>query len=169
MTDTWLDSIALVWAASATQTPAQTLAQIEKLVAEQPESDARALFEVATARDYAGQEAEAEPLYRRALALDLPEPYRGRAVIQLAGVLRVLGRPSESIDVLQSGFAEYPDHLLADAARASLALALSDTGDWRSATAVALDALSSHLPEYALSVRASAAALLEDTAPPTRG
>jgi tetratricopeptide (TPR) repeat protein len=167
MTETWLNRVALVWAASGNQTAAQTVQQIDALVAERPPTDARAVFEAASVRDYAHREALAEPLYRQALALGLGEPHRSRAVIQLAGVLRVLGRPTEAIAQLQEGFADDPDHYLADAARATLALALSDTGDWQAATAVALDALSSHLPEYGLAVRASSAALLEQQSHPT--
>jgi predicted Zn-dependent protease len=160
MTETWLDRVALVWAASPITAPLHTVALIDELVAERPDTDARAVFESASARDYAHREAEAEPLYRRALALGIDDPHRARTVIQLATVLRVLGRPSEAIAVLQDGFADDPDHYLGDAARATLALALTDIGDWRAATAVALDALASHLPEYALSVRASSAAIL---------
>ena len=161
MTETWLDRVALVWSASPDRTPSQTLALIDELVAERPSTDARAVFESASARDYAHREAEAEPLYRRALALGIHDPHRARTVIQLAAVLRVLGRPTEAIVVLQDGFADDPDHYLGDAARATLALALADSGDWQAATAVALDALASHLPEYSLSVRASSAALLD--------
>jgi tetratricopeptide (TPR) repeat protein len=169
MTETWLSSVALVWAASGDQTAAQTVEQIDELVAERPPTDARAVFEAATARDYAHREADAEPLYRRSLALGLADPHRARAVIQLATALRILGRPTEAIAELQEGFADDPDHYLADAARATLALALSDTGDWQAATAVALDALSSHLPEYGLAVRASSAALLEQQPRTGRG
>ncbi len=50
----------------------------------------RALFERAGARDSAGLEAEAEPLYRGARG-GLDEDHRTQAVIQLASTLRNLG------------------------------------------------------------------------------
>lgn len=151
--------MAAVWASASTVGAARVTSAIDALVAQRPETDARAVFESASARDYADREADAEPLYRRALSLGLAEPFRGRAVIQLASTLRNLGRAAEAIDVLQEGFSDDPEHSLADAARAFLALCLADTGDARAATAVALDALAPHLPEYARAVRAYAAQL----------
>ena len=151
-------AIATVWASAATLTDTEVVRQIDALVADCPD-DATAQFEAASARDYAGREAEAEPLYRRAIATGLNEPQYGRAVIQLASTLRNLARPDEAITLLQESFGSRPDHPLVDAARAFLALCLADTGDARSAAAVALDALAGHLPEYQRSVRAYAAAL----------
>lgn len=148
-----------LWASAPTMGTAQLVAAMDGLAAERSGSDARAVFESASARDYADREEEAEPLYRRALALGLDEPFRGRAVIQLASTLRNLGRAAEAIEVLQEGFTDDPDHPLADAARAFLALSLVDVGDARAATAVALDALAPHLPEYTRAVRAYAAQL----------
>lgn len=148
-----------VWASASEMGHTQVVEAIDALVTERPSSDARAAFEAASARDYADREADAEPLYRHALELGLDEPFRGRTVIQLASTLRNLGRAQEAIDVLQEGFAEDPDHALADAARAFLALSLVDVGDARSAAAVALDALAHHLPEYTRAVRAYAAEL----------
>ncbi|MCU1405725.1 MAG: hypothetical protein JWQ43_2028 [Glaciihabitans sp.] len=160
MGDSWDARVAQVWSSASSSRPADVLARIDALVAERPATDPRATFEAASARDYADREVEAEPLYRAALSLGLSEPTKGRAMIQLASTLRNLSRPEEAIDVLQDGFGNDPDHRLADAARAFLALCLADTGDTRAATAVALEALAAHLPEYAKAVRAYSSDLL---------
>jgi tetratricopeptide (TPR) repeat protein len=149
-----------LWASAPSLGAAELVRQVDALLAHRADTDARALFERASARDYADREQEAAPLYVHALDLGLDEPFRARATIQLASTLRNLGRAPEAIEVLQSGFAEDPDHPLADAARAFLALCLADTGDLRAATAVALDALSTHLPEYSRAVRAYAGQLV---------
>jgi tetratricopeptide (TPR) repeat protein len=160
MGDDWESRVAQVWAAASQLTEAHVVELIDALAAERPGDDALALFECASARDYVGDEAGAEPLYRAALARELPEPARGRAVIQLASTLRTLGRPIEAIAILQEGFSHDPDHRLADPARAFLALCLSDAGDHRAAVAVAVDALAPHLHEYSRSVRAYAAEMI---------
>nr|WP_193571193.1 tetratricopeptide repeat protein [Diaminobutyricibacter tongyongensis] len=112
-------------------------------------SAARALFD----------ESDAEPLYRRALALGLAEPYRAQSVIQLASTLRNLGRAEESVALLREVLAEHPDHELADAARAFLALALVSRGDAVAGASVALAALAPHLPRYRRAVEGYAAEL----------
>jgi tetratricopeptide (TPR) repeat protein len=160
VSESWEYDMSALWASATTLGPAKLVARVDALLADHPNTDPRAAFERASARDYADREAEAAPLYESALTLGLGEPYRSRAVIQLASTLRNLGRPSEAIDILQEGFSEDPDHPLADAARAFLALCLADTGDLRAATAVALDALSTHLPEYSRAVRAYAGQLV---------
>jgi tetratricopeptide (TPR) repeat protein len=152
--------VSALWASAPALGVDRLVDQMDALLAGCDDGDARALFERAGARDYADREVEAAPLYVRALDLGLDEPFRSRAVIQLASTLRNLGRTSEAIDVLQEGFADDPEHPLADAARAFLALCLADTGDLRAATAVALDALSAHLPEYSRAVRAYAGQLV---------
>jgi tetratricopeptide (TPR) repeat protein len=160
MGNDWESRVAEVWASAPLLTESEVLRRIDALVDERGSDDAQALFEAASARDYVGQEAAAEPLYRRALEVGLHEPSLARAVIQLASTLRNLGRPAEAVTVLQDGFAHDPDHRLADSARAFLALCLVDSGDERAAVAVALDALAVHLPEYSRSVRAYAAELI---------
>jgi tetratricopeptide (TPR) repeat protein len=160
MSNDWESRVAQVWASAPQLSESQVVSRIDALVAERTGDDALALFESASARDYVGDEAAAEPLYRRALAIGLEEPMLGRAVIQLASTVRNLGRASEAVTILQDGFAHNPDHRLADSARAFLALCLADSGDERAAVAVALDALAAHLPEYSRSVRAYAAELI---------
>jgi tetratricopeptide (TPR) repeat protein len=164
MSASWDDRVAAVWAAAGSGSIGadETISRVDALAAERPASDPAAAFEAASARDFADREAEAEPLYRRAMSLGLREPRKSRAVIQLASTLRNLGRPTEAIAILQDGFSDAADHPLADAARAFLALCLLDTGDPRSALAVALDALAPHLPEFSRAVRAYAEQLAQE-------
>jgi len=175
VTDAWTERVAAVWAAADELTETEVLRRIDALVAERtadaPESTATdpvALFELASARDYAGREADAAPLYQAALDGDLTEPLRGQAVIQLASTLRNLGRADEAIAMLQQAFGAEPQHPLADAARAFLALCYASRGEMATAAAIALDALADHLPQYQRSVRAYAAELAAAEAPDGR-
>ena len=84
---------------------AEVIDRIDELAAEWPDDDALALFEKAGARDSAGLEAQAEPLYRRALQLGLPESERAQAMIQLASTIRNLGRIDESLALLRDELA----------------------------------------------------------------
>lgn len=158
--DDWSARVAAVWASATDLSEAEIEVAIEALVAERQADDAVAVFELAGVRDYCGREAEAEPLYRRALALGLEEPQHGQAVIQLASTVRNLGRPSEALDLLRAEFADAPEHPLADAATAFAALALADTGADREALVAALRALAPHLPAYGRAVSAYADDLL---------
>jgi tetratricopeptide (TPR) repeat protein len=158
--DDWAARVAAVWADADSRPEADVAAVIETLVAERDPDDAIAVFELAGVRDYAGREAEAEPLYRRALELGLDEPQRGQAVIQLASTVRNLGRPDEALALLREEFAAHPEHPLADAATAFAALALADTGAEREALVAALRALAPHLPAYGRAVTAYADDLL---------
>lgn len=133
---------------------------IEALAAEYPAEDARALFERAGAYDAAGREAEAEPLYRRALAAGLDDDRRAQAVIQLASTIRNLGKIEESLELLADEYDSRDRDGMRDAAAAFYALALSSSGDDRRALAVALDALAPHLPRYVRSVAGYAAELV---------
>jgi hypothetical protein len=140
-------------------------AAMARLVAELPDEDPIGLFEMASAHDATGQEAEAAGHYRRALAAGLGEadPDRRRqAVIQYASTLRNLGRAEESVTLLrlEGTSKEGPDaNPLADAVAAFLALSLADTGREREAVALLLDTLAPYLPRYQRSVRNYAAAL----------
>jgi tetratricopeptide (TPR) repeat protein len=155
----WDARIDAVWAQAAELDEKAVVERIDALVAERPADDPRAAFEAASARDFAGDEADAEPLYRRALELGLPEPHRAQAVIQLASTLRNLGRADESVALLRTDLAEHPDHELADVARAFLALALVSRGDAVAGASVALTALAPHLPLYRRAVEQYAAEL----------
>ncbi|MBL7257554.1 tetratricopeptide repeat protein [Paractinoplanes lichenicola] len=115
--------------------------------------DAAGLFERASARDFAGREAEAEPLYRAALAAGLDDDLRPQAVIQLASTLRNLGRADEAVALLTEadGMEAYEDERLA-----FLALALIDAGNERRAAALAVRALAAHVPHYGRALTAYA-------------
>lgn len=149
MSDDWRERVDAVWAEATDENEAETVAAITALADERPD-DPVAWFELAGAHDFSGDEAGAEPLYRRALDAGLDEPYRGRAVIQLASTLRNLGRPDEAVELLAAVEADHP---LRDAVSAFLALSLSSRGDDREALATALSALARHLPEYGRAVR----------------
>jgi len=150
--DDWQHRVDAVWADAGHRDEDAVVAAIDALVAERPATDAIALFESAGARDFAGREAEAEPLYREALRAGLPEPQRAQAVIQLASTLRNLGRAAESVALLREEIAAHPDHRLSGAARAFLALALYDTGESTEAVREALHVAASGLPQYGRAV-----------------
>lgn len=152
----WDARVDAVWEHVDALGEAAVIERMDALAAERPEDDPRAIFERAGARDFAGAEVDAEPLYRRALALGLTEPHRAHAVIQLASTLRNLGRADESVVMLRTELAEHPNHELADAVSAFLALALVSRGDAAAGASVALAALAPHLPLYSRAVAAYA-------------
>lgn len=143
--DDWNDRVAGVWADAPRHAASSVVKRIDALVDERPDDDPVALFEAASARDYADREADAEPLYRRALDYGLPDGLVSRARIQLASTLRNLGRPQEALDLLQS---VPPTDPLADSARAFLALTLIDLGEPTLAARLAIETLAPHLPAY---------------------
>src|SRR5664279_6556298 len=100
MHENWRDQVANIWSQAASMAESDVVAAIDELVAERDPDDPEALFEAAGARDYAGLETEAEPLYRRALENGLDAALRPRAIIQLASTLRNIGQLDESIDLL---------------------------------------------------------------------
>jgi len=149
----WEIRVQQVWASAATRADSEILQAVDDLAAERPPQDPAALFERASARDYAAQEAEAEVLYREALRAGLTGDRRAQAVIQLASTLRLLGRPGEAVDLLERESATGTRDDLDGARAAFLALALADAGQERRALATALTALSDHLPQYQRAVR----------------
>jgi tetratricopeptide (TPR) repeat protein len=152
MSNGWEEQVAAVWAGAAQRSEAEVIEAIEALAAQQPADNAAALYERASAFDFVGSEAEAEPLYRAALAAGLDARRRPRAVIQLASTLRNLRRPAESVDLLRDEIKAGHDDGLADVRIAFLALALVDLGQPTEAAAEALTALAPHLPEYGRAV-----------------
>lgn len=162
MTDEdWERRVAAAWAAIDEYDEEAFRALIDGLAGELPDGDPVAAFERARAFDSTGRPDLAEPLYRAALAGDLPPgERRRRAVIQLASSVRNLGRPQESIELLTAELGRGSDHL-DDAVRAVLALALTDAGREREAVSVAVGALAPHLPRYQRSMAAYARALVE--------
>lgn len=156
----WDERVAAAWASIDEYDEAEFRALIEGLAAERPEGDPVAAFERACAFDSTGRPDLAEPLYREALAGELPGERRRRAVIQLASSVRNLGRAQESVGLLTAERDRTSDHL-DDAVRCVLALALTDAGREREAVSVAVGALARHLPRYQRSMAAYARALVE--------
>jgi hypothetical protein len=162
--DDWDTRITAIWATAADLDPALLVATIDALAQERAADDSRALFERACARDTAGRETEAEPLYRAALAATaggLDDYQRARAIIQLASTLRILGHLQESERLL---VAELDRHLapggsreLHDEARATLALTYLEQGRAAEAAGLALSALAPRLSRYNRSMGANAA------------
>lgn len=162
MTD-WHTRVAAAWD-DETLSDDERIALIDRLAAERPEGDGVALFERAGARDAAGLEAEAEPLYRAALGAGLDDEHRPQAVIQLASTLRNLDRTDEAIRMLRAELDRDPVSPLRDEAAAFLALCLVSAGEAREAASVALSTLAPHLSRYRHSVMSYAAELRADDA-----
>ncbi|MBM7504962.1 tetratricopeptide repeat protein [Agromyces aurantiacus] len=152
--DEWQRRVDAVWEAASELGERAVIERIDALAAELPAGDPRGPFEAAGARDAAGLEQAAEPLYRRALELGLAGRPRVEAHIQLASTLRNLGRPAESLAVLDAVRDEAGD--LADAVAAFRALALASSGAADAAASVALIALAPHLAQYRRAVDAYA-------------
>ncbi len=160
----WETRVAAVWKIAGTLTPQELVRTIDTLANERPADDAFAQFERACARDTAGLEADAEPLYRAALAGDRLDPYRrARASIQLGSTLRHLGRFDESERLLLAQLercrAEGPGAALHDEVRAVLCFTWLGQGKAVAAAALALETLAPHLTRYGSSMAANARAI----------
>jgi tetratricopeptide (TPR) repeat protein len=161
MTD-WQQRVDAVWDAAPERGEEKTLAAILELAAERSPDDPLALYESAGAYDFAGREAEAEPLYRRALAGGLPAPQSSRGTIQLASTLRNLGRPADAVELLRDFLAARPDDDLVPDAHAFTALALYDLGLPAAGLREALTTLAPHLSRYGRALTAYAAELEDE-------
>lgn len=157
--DAWEGRIAAAWASIDEYDDDAFRTVVDDLAAELPAGHPVAAFERACAFDSTGRPDLAEPLYREALAGELPGERRRRAVIQLASTVRNLGRPAESVELLTAEQGRGSDHL-DDAVSCVLALALTDAGREREAVSVAVGALARHLPRYQRSMTAYARALV---------
>ncbi|MFL6696789.1 MAG: tetratricopeptide repeat protein [Vitreoscilla sp.] len=160
----WETRVAAVWKVVDTLTPQELVRTIDQLASERPVDDAFASFERACARDTAGIEDGAEPLYRAALASGALDPYRhARASIQLGSTLRHLGRLDESEELLLAQLerckAEGPGAVLHDEVRAVLAFTWIAQGRAVEAASLALETLAPHLTRYNRSMAANARAL----------
>lgn len=166
--DDWQRRVDAVWDSASELGERGVIERIDALVAVLPTGDPRGPFEAAGARDSAGLEQEAEPLYRRALELGLDGRARIEAHVQLASTVRNLGRPAEALELLDRVRDEAGD--LADAVAAFRALALASSGEADAAASVALVALAPHLTQYRRAVDAYARELLapapDDVEPP---
>lgn len=156
--------MAALWASIDERTETDFLAAMKALAEALPADHAAGTFEYAAALDSTGHSDLAVPLYRQALERGLTGVRRRRAVIQMASSLRNLGRAPESVALLTAEMDAGSDEL-DDAVRAFLALALVDVGREREAAALALAALSRHLPRYQCSLRSYARLLVDDDAP----
>lgn len=147
----WQARIDSVWQ-NRELTDEQRIAEIDALAHELGDEHPVALFERAGARDSAGVETEAEPLYRAAMAAGLDDRRHTRAVIQLASTIRNLGKIDESLAMLKAEYERTGTDALRDEAAAFYALALVSSGSPTEATAIALKALAPHLNLYTRSV-----------------
>ena len=165
----WETRVAAVWKIAETLTPQELVRTIDQLANERPQGDPFALFERACARDTAGIEDGAEPLYRAALASGALDPYRhARASIQLGSTLRHLNRLDESEQLLLAQLercrSEGPGAVLHDEVRAVLAFTWIAQGRTVEAAALALETLAPHLTRYNRSMAANARALRSPSA-----
>jgi cyanophycin synthetase len=103
----------------------------QQLVDEHP-ADARLVFELAGAKDTAGDEQTAIGLYEEALAGGLKEPHRHRAQLQLASSLRAVGRAAEAAPIVADVLEARPHNTAAIMFRA---LVQADLGQERQAVA----------------------------------
>ncbi len=154
----WQDDVDAVWARADDLGEQGVMDAIDALAADAPDP-ALALFERGGSRDSGGRPDEAEPLYREALALGLPDDERAQCTIQLASTIRNLGRPEESLALLRDA-EPYPPYAVATAA--FIALTLSSLGRTPEGLAELLRAVAPTLPRYQRSVNAYADALLEE-------
>jgi len=156
----WEERVADAWQRIDEYEPEAFRALIDALAAELPPGSAEADFERGCAFDSTGHPDRAVPLYRQALATGLTGERRRRAVVQMASSVRNLGRPQESVALLEEELTRGSDHL-DDAVRAVLALALTDLRREREAVSILLVALAPHLPRYQRSMANYGRALVE--------
>ncbi|UYM03701.1 tetratricopeptide repeat protein [Solicola gregarius] len=143
--DEWDERVAAVWTTAGGVDEDTVGERIAALVAERPD-EPRAAFELASAHDFCGDEATAIGLYERALRGELDDARRQQAVIQLASSLRIVGRASEAVAVLES---HTFDATYAPAAQGFSALAQRDAGHPTEAVRTAVRALATTRPAYA--------------------
>lgn len=118
-------------------TETEAIAYFQELVAQYPDN-ARVQFETGGAYDFAGQEAEAIPHYRRAIELGLSDEDQLRVAVQLGSSLRNVGEYAEAVQILTDAVKRFPQHR---ALRAFLALALVSNGQGKTAVAELIDLL----------------------------
>lgn len=120
-----LEQVRHAWESADPSRPEPTVTTFADLFERHPD-DPRAAFEYASAFDFAGREAEAAPLYERALAGGLEPDIERQATIQYASTLRNLGRAGEAVEILRTASRRFPHDA---AVTAFLALALSSNGN----------------------------------------
>jgi tetratricopeptide (TPR) repeat protein len=125
------DVIAAGWAAARSDDPEPTVGYFRDLLRQHP-GDARALLEYAGALDFAGQEAEAAPVYEQAFDAGLDGDDLRLGLIQYGSTLRNLGCFEEAVAALRRADEQFPGH---DSVAAFLALALTSAGRCHEAVA----------------------------------
>ncbi len=143
----WEQRVAALWDSIGDYEPDEFVRQMTALAEELPKESPEGLFERGSAFDSTGHSDQAFPLYQQALKLGLQGQRRRRATIQLASSLRNMGKPEESVALLQAEQNAASDDL-DDAVNAFLALALADTGREREGLSLVLKALAPHLTRY---------------------
>lgn len=158
----WRDDVDALWDDATTD----DLDRVERMALLAPSAPhpALGLFELASAHDSAGLEAEAAALYEQAAAAGLAEAdpdLDAHRQIQHASTLRNLGRLDEALAMLRAA----PEHPEVGAARdAFIALTLHDAGRHAEALRVALEALVPTMPMYRRALTGYAAMLTDETA-----
>lgn len=153
----WQERVDAVWA-DADRLGDQGVMDAMDTLAESAPDPALALFERGGSRDSGGHPDLAEPLYREALALGLPDDERAQCTIQLASSLRNLDRAEEALALLRDAD-PYPPYAVAMAAVTALTLATLDRP--LEGLATLLREVASTLPRYQRSMRAYADALVD--------
>jgi len=156
--DPWECRIEEFWRTVDLEDREGSLAVMRVLVAQQPDDDAAAHYELGGIHDSLGLEAEAQVEYDRARSLGLTGSRLARLNIQQGSTLRNLGRVDEAVAMLE---ASPEDPAVGDARAFFLALALNSAGRADEALQTALRALVPHLPRYQRSAAAYAEALTE--------
>lgn len=158
----WEAEVAVVWD-DASLSDDERVERIPGLAPPAPHPSL-GLFELGSAFDGAGREAEAEPCYRQAAEAGLAQADPTREAhrrVQHASTLRNLGRSDDAIAMLRGS----PDHPEVGTAReAFLALALHSAGRPEEALRVAIEALIPTMPRYRRALTAYAAELTEPPA-----
>ena len=116
-------------------------------LAEQYPDNPRVIFEYGGAYDFAGYEAQAIPLYRKAMQLGLSGDDLPRVYIQLGSSLRNIEQFEEAAQVLREGVQRFPQH---KALRMFYALALYSAGRHWQAMVELNDMLLALLDNHAL-------------------
>lgn len=156
----WSTRVAALWTTIDDVPRESFVAAMQALVDERPDDDAVAHYELGSAFDSTGYEAEAAVAYARAFALGLPTALVRPATIQYASTLRNLGRADEAVELLDAERHRTRDEL-DDAVAVFLAFALTDAGHPVRAVGEVTAAMAAHLPRYQRSVRAYAQDLID--------
>lgn len=152
--DNWNDQIAAVWEDDALSDE-ERIRVIDALAATLPFNDPRGLFERGGARDAAGLEHDAIPLYLAALRGGLGEYERAQAVIQLASSFRNIGSSAEAVRLLETELAN-PAATLRPETAVFLALSYASAGTPERGLALLMRTMAPTLTMYQRSVNAYA-------------